>query len=90
MVDRMSQREPTPERSDVMAGSYAIHSDEQRIEVWEYRVDISAPDGEWHFMETFDHEKEPKLTLEYATLTSPVEDGYWVYSKSYDCELACE
>jgi hypothetical protein len=90
MGSSTSQRGPTPERSDVIAGSYAIYSDKRGISVWQYRVDISAPDGEWRFVETFDHGEDPKLTLEHATLTTPSEGGYWIYSKSYDCELDCE
>ena len=90
MGSSTARRGSPPERSDVIAGSFAIHSNERRISVWQYHVDISAPDGEWRFVETFDHGEDPKLSLEHATLTAPSEGGYWIYSKSYDCELDCE
>ncbi len=90
MVSSTTPPGSTPDRNDVIADSYAIRVDERRISVWQYRVDISAPDGEWRFMEMFDHDEDPKLTVEHATLTSPTKEGYWIYSRSYDCELDCE
>jgi hypothetical protein len=90
MNSATTQRGPAPERSDVIAGSYAIHSNRRQIRVWQYRVGLSAPDGEWRFVEAFAHESDPKLTLDHATLTAPAEEGYWVYTRSYDCTLDCE
>ncbi|WP_251328559.1 hypothetical protein [Haloplanus pelagicus] len=90
MSDSTTRRGPNPEQTDVIEGSYAIHSNKRGISVWQYCVDISAPDGEWRFVETFDHGEDPKLTLEHATLATPSEGGYWIYSRSYDCKLDCE
>lgn len=90
MGSSTARRGSPPERGDVIAGSFAIHSNERRIGVWQYQVDISAPDGEWRFVETFDHDDDPKRTLGHATLTAPSEGGYWMYSKFYDCKLDCE
>ena len=39
--------------------------------------------------ETFDQADEPKLSVTQVTLTAPTEDGYWVYTKEYDCFLGC-
>lgn len=80
----------SPDRNDVISDTYAIYVDDEHIDVWQYRINVSEPDGEWYFVETLDRDNDPKLSLEYAALTSPTEDGYWIYSKSYDCELDCE
>jgi hypothetical protein len=90
MASSTTPPESTPNRNDVIADSYAIHVDERRISVWQYRIGISAPDGEWRFVEMFDYDEDPKLTVERATLTSPTKEGYWIYSRFYDCHLDCE
>lgn len=79
-----------PPRTNVIPGSYAINVTDEYVHAWEYRVNASAQDGEWHFLETLDRADEPRLSLEYASLASPAEAGYWIYSRSYDCELDCE
>ncbi|MFC7173708.1 hypothetical protein ACFQL0_10815 [Haloplanus litoreus] len=81
--------EPRPERSDAIPDSCAIRVDDRRLDVWQYRVGIADPDGEWTFVETFDHEDDPKLSVEQPTLTPPGADAYWIYSTSSDCELDC-
>jgi hypothetical protein len=58
--------------------------------VWQFRVTLAEPDGGWTFVESQAHEKDPRLSLEYATLSAPADEGYWVYSRTYDCTLDCE
>lgn len=79
-----------PDRSEVIPDSYAVYVTDRQIHVWQYLVTVSAPDGEWNFVETLDHDDDPRLSVSYATLTPPTDDGYWIYSTSYDCELDCE
>jgi hypothetical protein len=79
-----------PERDDVIPGSCAVHVTDRRVRVWEYSVDVSAPDGAWESVESFDRDAGPTLTLEGATPTAPAPDGYWLYARSYDCERDCE
>lgn len=81
---------PDPNRSETLPESYAIHVTDRRIHVWQYRVDLSNPDGQWRFVEMLDRERSPKLSLGHATLTAPDADGYWIYSRSYGCEIDCE
>ena len=80
---------PTPDRTDPIAGSYAIYVTTERLHVWQYQHSMSAPEGDWQFVETFDRGDEPKLSLTQATLTAPTDDSYWVYAKEYDCFLGC-
>jgi hypothetical protein len=80
----------SPKRSDVISETYAIYVDDTYVHVWQYRVTVSEPDGKWYFVETLDRDDDPRLSLEYATPMSPTAEGYWIYSKSYDCELDCE
>jgi len=87
---RAALRDTGPDRTEAIAGSYAIRVSNRRVTVWQYRVDIAAPGGQWRFVEALDHDADPKLALEHATLTQPSADGYWVYSTSYDCELDCD
>ncbi|WP_311172117.1 hypothetical protein [Halobellus ordinarius] len=82
--------EPTPTRNDVIPDSYAVYVDPGRIYVWQYRVNISEPDGQWYFVETLDRDNDPKLSMDHASLMPPTGDGYWIYSRTYDCELDCE
>ncbi|MFD1684893.1 hypothetical protein [Halobellus litoreus] len=82
--------DPTPERADVIPDSYAVHVGAERIDVWQYRITISDPDGAWHFVETLDREKDPKLSMDQASPMPPTAAGYWIYSRTYDCELDCE
>jgi hypothetical protein len=89
MDGKTTQPGPRPDPSEAIAGSYAIHVSDRRVTVWQYRVDIAAPGGRWRFVEALDHDADPTLALEHATLTRPSADGYWVYSTSYDCELDC-
>lgn len=84
------QPSPTPERSEVIPDSYGVYVNETQIHVWQYRVNVSAPDGEWYFVETLDRDDDPRLTISYAMVTPPTAEGYWIYSTTYDCELACE
>jgi hypothetical protein len=78
-----------PPRTDVAPESYAVNVSDERISVWQYRVTPSARDGTWAFVEAFDRVDGPSLSLEYARFTAPADDGYWVYSRSYDCRLDC-
>lgn len=80
----------SPNRSDIIPETYAIYVNDQHVHVWQYRVSISEPDGEWNFVETLDRDDEPELSLEYTTPMPPSSDGYWLYSKTYNCELDCE
>jgi hypothetical protein len=81
----------TPARSDAIPDTYAIYVDEEHIHVWQYRVTVSEPDGTWQFVESLDRSDDtPSLSLEYATPMAPAADGYWIYSKSYNCEIDCE
>lgn len=74
----------------MIPGSYAVHVTDRGVRVWEYSVDVSDPDGSWESVRSFDHGERPTLTLEQATPEAPDSDGYWVYARSYDCELGCE
>jgi hypothetical protein len=90
MSDGTTAPGSTPNRTEAIQDSYAIHVDGRCISVWQYRVDISTPEGRWDFVEAFDHDDDPKLSVEQAALTPPTAEGYWVYSTSYDCELDCD
>jgi hypothetical protein len=79
----------SPPRTDVLPDSFAIYASDDRIHVWQFRVTLSSPDGEWYFVESLDRDDGPRLSLEYATLSEPAPDGHWIYSRSYDCELSC-
>jgi hypothetical protein len=89
MADSTTPPETSPSRSTAIPESYAVYVTDARISVWQYRVDVADPDGKWHFVETLKREDNPKLSLDYATLRPPAPDGYWIYSKSYSCELDC-
>jgi hypothetical protein len=79
-----------PPRTDVVPDSYALDVRDERIHVWQYRVTASKRAGTWAYVETVDGVDGPYLTLEYAEFTPPTAGGYWVYCRSYDCELDCE
>lgn len=79
-----------PDRTQVIPETYAVYVDDELIHVWQYRVRMSEPDGEWDYLETLAREEEPRLTLEYAIPMPADSEGYWIYSQSYDCELDCE
>lgn len=89
MGNSASHPGPEPERAEAIPKSYAVYVTEQRIAVWQYRVDIGAPGGTWRFVETLTREDDPRLSLDHAMLHPPGADGYWIYSKSYDCQLEC-
>lgn len=89
MGDETTLSRPAPDRDDAVSGSYAIRVDDERIDVWQYRVDVGDPDGSWRFVEAHGAEGDLRVSLEIATLTPPTGDGYWVYSRSYDCETDC-
>lgn len=80
---------PDPPREDAIPGTYAVRVTENAIHVWEYRVTVADPDGDWQFVETLDRGDDPRLSIEYAELSPGTEDGHWVYSRTYDCELDC-
>lgn len=87
----LAEAPPTePPRTSAAPDSYAIYVREATIHVWVYRVNAASPEGEWQFLESLDREDDPFLTLEYAKLAAPAVDGYWIYSRSYECKLACE
>jgi hypothetical protein len=79
-----------PPRADVRPESYAIRVTDGQIRVWQYRATLTDPDGEWHHVETLDRESDPRLSLDQAIVDAPGDDGYWIYSKSYDCTLDCQ
>jgi hypothetical protein len=81
---------PSPDRTDVIPETFAIYVTDQYVQVWQYRIGLSRPNGEWVFVETLNRDDEPRLSLEYAQPMPPASEGYWIYSKSYDCELDCE
>ena len=84
-----SPERPAPDRDDAVPDSYALHVDDRGVDVWQYRVDLEQPDGGWRFIETHDAEDDLRVSLEFAALTPPSGDGYWVYSRTYDCEIEC-
>ncbi|MFD1599651.1 hypothetical protein [Halobellus rarus] len=90
MATRTTAPEPTPERGDVLPDSYAVYVGAERINVWQYRVNISERDGAWYFVESLDREQGPKLSMDQASPMPPSAEGYWIYSRTYDCELDCE
>jgi hypothetical protein len=69
----------TPDRDSAVPGSYAIHVSDRGVDVWEYRVDLEDPGGAWRFVEAYDAEDDRRVSLDFATLTPPSRDGYWVY-----------
>lgn len=85
-----SHPKPEPARSDVIPKSYAVYVTTARIHVWQYRATIAEPDGAWHFVETLDRANDPKLSMDHASPMPATPDGYWIYSRTYDCELDCE
>jgi hypothetical protein len=84
------QARRAPDRDSAAPDSYAIHVDDQGVEVWQYRVDLEDPDGAWRLIETHDAADDLRVSLDFAMLTPPSGEGYWVYSKTYDCETDCE
>ena len=90
MAVKSDAPEPTPARTDVIPESYAVYVTAERVCVWQYRVTLSERDGTWQFVETLDRDNDPKLALSHATPMPPGPEGYWVYSRTYDCELDCE
>jgi len=90
MDSNAAQPTRSPDRSEAIPESYAVYVTDRQIQVWQYRVDVSAPDGKWHFVETLDRADDPRLSVDHATLMPPTADGYWIHCKSYDCELDCE
>jgi hypothetical protein len=79
----------TPAKENVRPDTYAIHVSDDRIAVCKYRVTIADQGGEWEFVDTFSRTEETKLSLERATMGEPDADGYWLYSRSYECHLDC-
>jgi len=67
-----------PERTDVPPATFAIHVTDEQISVWQYRVTVSSPDGEWNAVETLTLDNEPRLLLEYANRwhRSKMDTGY--------------
>ena len=86
MATETSHPEPTPDRTDVIPESYAVYVTEEWVHVWQYRVNISEPEGTWCFVETLNRENDPKLSLDHASPLAPTPDGYWIYSRTYHCE----
>jgi len=82
--------EPTPARTDVIPESYAVYVTAEWVYVWQYRVNIAEPDGEWYFIERLDRDTDPKLSLDHASPMPPESEEYWIYSRTYSCELDCE
>jgi len=80
----------TPDRTDVPPETFAIHVIDEQIDVWQYCITISSPDGEWDAVETLELDDEPRLSLKYARPVAATEDGYWMYSREYSCEKDCE
>ena len=89
MATEASYPEPTPERTDAIPESYAVYVTTEWINVWQYRVNLSEPEGAWYFVESLDRANDPKLSLDHATPTAPTPEGYWIYSRTYSCELDC-
>ena len=88
-MDETVRTRPTPDREEAVPDSFAIHVDDERIDVWQYRVDIGNPDGSWRFVETHGVEDDLRVSVDLATLTQPSDGGYWIYSRTYDCETDC-
>ncbi|WP_018256115.1 hypothetical protein [Halomicrobium katesii] len=78
-----------PPRTDAVPESYAVAVADEQIHVWQYQPTVANPDGDWQFVESLDRDGDPQLSLEYAEFAFDGEDGHWVYSRSYDCELDC-
>ena len=83
-------QDQSPPRDHAAPDSYAIHVTADRINVWQYRVTVAEQDGAWNHVERLDRPKDPRLSLEYAELKAPTADGYWLYSRTYDCTLECD
>ncbi|MBB6647643.1 hypothetical protein [Halobellus ruber] len=90
MATETAHPEPKPDRGDVIPESFAVYVTAEWVHVWQYRVNVSEPDGAWYFVETLDRANDPKLSMDHASPTAPTPDGYWIYSRTYDCELDCE
>jgi|GEM_PF-1749919 len=78
-----------PPREDAIPETYAVRVTDTDIHVWEYRATVADPEGDWQFVETLDRADDPHLSLEYAELSPGTEEGHWVYSRTYDCEIDC-
>jgi hypothetical protein len=65
-----------PPREEARPESFAIHVTSDYVQVWQYRASISEPEGEWNHVETLDQANGPRLSLEYAALEAPTDDGY--------------
>lgn len=79
-----------PPKDEALPKSYAVHVGADQIHVWQYQVTLSEQGGEWTFHETLPRESKPRLSLQYAELQAPTDNGYWVFSKAYKCALECE
>ena len=90
MSGNSSETRPEPDRDNAVPDSYAIHVNDRSVDVWQYRVDVNEPDGSWRFLETHDAEDDLRVSLDFATLAAPTSEGYWVYSRTYDCETDCQ
>jgi len=80
----------SPTRDAARPESYAVHVDADRITVFQYQVTLADPDGEWTHVETLRRDADPRLALDQAEPMAPDEDGYWIYTKTYDCQLHCD
>ena len=80
----------SPPRTDIQHETFAIRVTDEDVIVWQYCITLAAPDGEWQLVETLNQDKAPRLSLDYATVQAPEDDGYWIYSKSYDCAMDCD
>lgn len=79
-----------PPREDALPESYALRVTDTHVRVWQYNPTISTPAGEWQYVETIAQDNAPRFALDYAMLKTPDGDGYWIYSKTYDCKLDCD
>jgi hypothetical protein len=86
MDDELTRTRPAPNRDRAIPDSYAIHVDDRSIDVWQYRVDVGEPDGRWRLVEAHDPEGDLRVSVDLA----PTGDGYWVYSRTYDCDTNCK
>ena len=89
MASSPTQPTRTPPTEQAIPDSYAIFIDTDQIHVWQYQVTLDAPDGDWHYLETLSQADRPRISIEYATVEAPTTDGYWIYRKTYSCELDC-
>lgn len=64
-VESSSPESVSPPRTDIQHETFAIHVTDAYVTVWQYRITMAAPDGQWQLVETLEQDNAPRLSLEW-------------------------